>query len=179
MVKVTLDVTGMYFSKEVEVEPNSSVKQVMDTVQTSTTGASQQFSFKAKINPRNGREFVGKITVFHTGPAVSRQYQPGGDPPNRYKSGEYEWDDEINPKLPEEVPQLIWQYYVTDKDGKSKSGKFGGTRVIVPFSESDVGALGYEAPVVFEDGDVITWRMVGIFVRREGGSRSERTIKFV
>ena len=111
----------------------------------------------------------------HKTPPTSRQKPFGTDPPRQSKAGLYLWNDRLNPTPSESVPQLIWQWYLTDANGKSKSGKFGGTRIVVPFSESNTAS---DWPCVFEDGDVITWRMIGIFVRREDTPNPATTVKF-
>jgi hypothetical protein len=175
MVNVTLDVTGMYFSFTLKVNPNWSILQVMDEVATLTKGTDQEFAFVPKAN-MTGRTFVEEISVNHKKPATSRQTPFGGEKsPRQSKPGLYLWNDRINPVASESVPQLIWQYYVTDANGKSKSGKFGGARIVVPFAESNSSGAW---PCVFEEGDVITWRMVGIFVRTADSIDPGSTVKF-
>jgi hypothetical protein len=174
MVSVTVEVTGMYFSFTVKADPNWSVLRVMEEVATATKGTDQEFAFVQKANT-TGRIFVEEISVLHKKPAISRQKPSAGESPRQSKAGLYLWNDRINPVPSESVPQLIWQYYVTDANGKSKSGKFGGTRIVVPFSESNTAG---GRPCVFEEGDVITWRMIGIFVRSADTKDPESTVKF-
>jgi hypothetical protein len=173
-VNVTMDITGMYFSYTVSADPNWSVLRIMEQVATATKGTDHEFAFVPRANT-SGRTFVEEISVYHKKPAISRQKPRPGETPRQSKPGLYLWNDRINPAQSESIPQLIWQYYVTDASGKSKSGKFGGTRIVVPFSESNTAG---DWPCVFEDGDVITWRMVGIFVRTPDTTDPESTVKF-
>jgi hypothetical protein len=174
MVNVTVDLTGMYFSFTAQADPKWSVLQVMQAVATATKGTDHEFAFVQKAN-LDGRTYVEEISVNHKKPAISRQKPFGTASPRQSKAGLYIWNDRVNQMPSEAVPQLIWQYYVTDANGKSKIGKFGGTRIVVPFADSNTAG---DWPVVFEEGDVITWRMIGIFVRTDDTPDPASTVKF-
>jgi hypothetical protein len=59
MVKVKVDVTGLYFRKEVSVDANSSVRDVMDAVQSDLNFP--QLKYKAGV----GNLFCSRIEIRH------------------------------------------------------------------------------------------------------------------
>ena len=75
MVKVTVDVTGMYFSFKVDVDPKSSVQTVMEAVQSATVGSNQEFNFVPKPNPYNGHLYMEEISVLHKVTAKAERWR--------------------------------------------------------------------------------------------------------
>ena len=165
LIKVTLDVTGFYFSETIEGEDSvlKTVKDVMLAVVAKTSGTDKEFTFKSLFTAKG--EFCSKIQVNHRRPPVSRQFiekagvpNPVPFPPN-LDAGVSGFDDE-NPTFTN--PQLAWQYYVVGDEGKGalKSGEIGGRRTVVPFSDSNRDAA--RGGVTLADKDVIIWRLVAI-----------------
>jgi hypothetical protein len=152
-IRVTVDITGMYFALDVKVPKSATVFDVM-TQAKNDTAASKRFP-KLDFEIDNKQQFLSRISVLHgCHSAVSRQ-----DPRRTRPDGLYSFEDELGTAQ----PLLVWQYYITDKNGLLKNGQQGGERRIIPFTEQNHLA----------DGDVIVWRLVGIFTEPTGQIESK------
>ncbi len=164
-IKVTLDVTGFYFSETIEGEDTDlkTVKDVMVAVVKKTAGTDREFTFKSLFTGKG--EFCSKIQINYKKAPSSRQLiDKNGDGvftpfPERLEAGIYGYDDE-NPTITN--PQLAWQYYIVGENGTGalRSGEIGGKRTVVPFSDSNRDPA--QGGVVLATKDVITWRLVAI-----------------
>lgn len=161
-VNVTLDVTGFFFSKQVNVDENSTIKEVMIRVVEESAGTDAEFTFSPHITAAG--EFCRMISIHFKEKPKTRQFSQDGNPfePPNLRMGVYEFDDYAQSNQ-EANPQLAWQYYVVGQDGKGelRSGEVDGRRTVVPFSKSNMGV---GAVPKLKEGDRIFWRLVGICV---------------
>jgi hypothetical protein len=107
MAKVTVDVTGFYFEQTVDVQPKTSVLEVMRAVEAASgAGNTPLFRFVS-----SGDGSIRTISVEHRIPPVSRQgvgkkHTPF---PKNLDAGFYEFTEQA----PDAKNQVIaWQYYV-------------------------------------------------------------------
>lgn len=163
-MKITVDITGMYYRTTVEVDAGASVFDVM-------TKATQKLSDDGKglmsftTSPSKTREnpdgtpmqFVNCIKIVYSDRPVSRQ---GNGP--RVK-GTYLFNDDLPTTSSQPgsdiLFQLAWQYYITDRFKKIKNLGEDGSREIFGLENSNIPPKNID----FEEGDVITWRLVAIF----------------
>ena len=150
MIRVTVDITGMYFGIQVKVPKEATIEEVMKIAVKDTANGFPRLTFAG-----DGRGFLNSISVEHkNGSAVSRQDNTRVRP-----DGIYSFKDQSG----DQQPLLVWQYYVSDRNGTLKSGQDGGSRRIVPFSVQNHLA----------DQDVIVWRLVGISTAPTGTPSAE------
>lgn len=156
-VKVTLDITGFYFHKEVEVADTATVKEVMSEVARATAKSSERFTFSSHTTSRG--EFCRMIQVDFDDTPNSRQVSQDGrvfGPPT-LNPGKYFYDDMSKENMLNN-PQLAWQYYIV-RESEGGTVASAVERVIVPFSTSNAGD---GSVAKLKKGDRIIWRLVGI-----------------
>ena len=161
-MQIILDVTGFYFSTTVDIDNPKTVQEIMEKAALQTASQPTKLDFGPRLDAARGAKLNFIQVVFDGQPPVSRQKRPGGGVVTKVDR-KYIFDDTAQvltgpTNLGQAQYQLAWQYYVSDKTGRIRNGTpaTGGDRTIVPFS---VDAKEY----AFEDGDVVTWRLVGIF----------------
>lgn len=166
---VTLDVAGMYYRKDVEVDEGATVEDVMLAAQASNGPRGAQLDFETETI--NGETFLDSITVTHQGKSA----RSGQNKQRIYPDGTYEYyDDDVilnkktglfEPKDPTREFVLAWQYYVYDNNGNDLS-RFGGeARKVVPFTRSDTE---YAFEARFAPYTVV-WRLIAIWLRPSYG----------
>lgn len=177
MPKVKLDIAGMYFHYEVDVDAGATVKDVMDAVQTATangaTTGTPTFSYATEPYFGGPGSTINTITICHrNGSAESRQ-----DRKRVYPDGIYSFTDDMvmveNNRLRAANPNLsavhAWQYYVYDANGTEQArGVRNTSRTVVPFDRPSVDG-GYEVGEL----TTIVWRLVTIFTRPTHNSMDE------
>lgn len=145
---VNLSIVGLYFGLDVKIDDGATIAQVMEAARLQSQGADRQFDFTP--SPAG---FLSNVTIIHRTPAESRNSS------RTYPPGVYSLSDD------ETVgnPQLVWQYYLFDKDDQRKEPR-----------GSEVPFMYNETPLV--SGDQIIWRAVAIFNGpSSAGSAKERT----
>lgn len=180
MVKVTVDVTGYFYSAKVDVPKEATVQEVMAAAVAADAGAP---ATKARMifAPDPNDEFISEIIVLHrNGSAKSRQVDPK-DPPRQYDDGFYSFNDfnnlstEMGPNgVPRFAPReagdsraLAWQFYVYKKTDMglvdlSRSQRGGLLRVVEPFSRATPFAAGKD-----DDEYELVWRLVALALRAD------------
>lgn len=145
---VNLSIVGMYFGLDVKIEDGATISQVMDAARSQSQGSDHQFDY----TPSPGG-FLSNVTIIHREPAKSRNSS------RTYPPGVYSLtDDETKGN-----PQLVWQYYLFDKDNQRKEPR-----------GSEVPFMANQTPLVA--GDQVIWRAVAIFNGPNSeGSAKERT----
>lgn len=153
---ITLDITGFYYSIEVDSSGANSVLDVLNRANGVRADNGGVLSFDL-----DSAGFVKKLTVAYDG---------GSDPKSRQNNsafglerpvGIYSYSDDVLNSANRignsgNVPGLlVWQYYVFDQNGRAKNESVitPPERVITSASE----------PFGLADGDRIVWRLVGIF----------------
>lgn len=155
---IHLDITGFYYRYDADPKGIETVYDLMKAAEGKTSGNGGKLSFK----PEAGTVFCTEITVDYDASSTPKSRQSGAPRPK----GRYTYTDNVlSPANRITVPGgatglLVWQYYVTDSNGKLKSGyNAAGERRIVGFLESNKPPYGAE----LEDEDTVTWRLVAIF----------------
>ena len=154
-MKVTIDITGFFFDREVKVKKGATVEEVMQKA------VDDNHKFDAKLFfDKEGANLDGLYVVHTNGSAKSRQ--DGG---RVYPDGVYGFvDDAVTMKDGAFSPAVenisypgavvAWQYYIYDASGNDLSRSQSGiVRRIIPFSNSD-------ADFELDDGYTIVWRAV-------------------
>lgn len=167
MAKITVDITGFFFSTEFDDDavPSPTVQQATEGVvgQAGTNGRGELI--KAEFNPAG---FLNEIAIVFTqdNPPLSRQLKAdgAGRSPQRLPPGLYRYRDEPgkNANSCDSLSNsltLAWQYYVF----REVALEGGGTaRALVN------GGTGTERRIVaagqfeLQDGDLLRWRLVAI-----------------
>lgn len=168
-IKVGVDITGMYYRRDVEVPEGSTILQAMqaardaDLADAAAGKPAPVLSFQTEPSP-GGEDQIDGITVTHAERARSRQ---GGG--RSYPAGRYEYFDDsvregtdgsFEPEDPGKRYVLAWQYYVYDEEGvdRDRAG-LNSTREVVASSRQTLNA-----PCL------VVWRLVAIFMRPYGDS---------
>ncbi len=160
---IFLDVTGFYYRFEC---PAAGIRTVFDLMERAKDQSTENGGVLTFESDTQDPVYCQTITV---------EFPAGSKPKSRQSgelrlTGKYTYTDDVRDtsnriKVPGGRTGLhVWQYYITDKNGKLKSGvNEKGERRILGFKESDTGAYG--APLA--DGDTVTWRLVAIFIADE------------
>jgi hypothetical protein len=154
-IKVKLEVVGLFFRKEVEVEEGCSVADVLAAAKAASAGTAMELDYV--LNGPPDPPSLRSITVHHRGPAISSKLAYATGQARQYPPGSYGFDDKVdNAAIPGPL-QLVWQYYILSetKVEKSNDGKE------IPCGLSNDPSLGKHKKQ-FNEGDVIRWRLVGI-----------------
>jgi hypothetical protein len=170
MVKVFLDIAGLYYSTEVNVPEGATVKDVLDAARGKPNhlGAILDYAQEENAASVDARFTVDSITIYHNeNSAVSRQDSVN---PRKYPRGVYQFKDDgtfasglLASTDPNKNFVHAWQYYVYDKNFVDQSRKNGGgygsvERMIVGYSVKT--NKGYE----LTEGSTVVWRLVTILV---------------
>lgn len=147
---IKIDITGFYYRTEIVADGIVTVEDAMRRAAAKPSPDGGKLEISSDLNG-----FVNKITVEY--PPTSRP--KSGQTDNPRPVGTYSYDD--NPLKGGNVisgngdidGQLAWQYYV-----RRAGVTLNADRKIIPFNESDTGAIG-----PLQDGDVVTWRLIAIF----------------
>lgn len=155
---IYLDITGFYYRYAVDPTGITTVFDLMNSAAGKTSGNGGVLTFE----PQGNSSFCQTITVDY-GPASKPESRQSGD---ARPKGRYSYTDDVTDKknwiiVPGCVPGFhVWQYYITDADGKVTSGlNTNGERRILGFKESDKPPYGAS----LKDGFTVTWRLVAIF----------------
>lgn len=160
---ITLDITGFYYSCEV---PFTGPDQTVFDVLKAAESVRGNNGGKLRVTRDDNNKFVETLEVeFDTFPTTRQKTQDGSaiSIKTERPKGPYIFTDDVSDKANRidkggEIGLLTWQYYVFNKDGVPKPNT-GLTRFITPASSSNVGM----EPIILEDGDRITFRVVCIF----------------
>jgi hypothetical protein len=115
MAKVTVDITGFYFSIDVDATDGDTVLDVMRKAETQSGGGGKPVL--RFMSTANGS--IRTFSVEHVNAPVSRQYKEKSFFPNDLKPGFYEFTE----KAPDSNNQLIaWQYYIMEPIPGSADG---------------------------------------------------------
>jgi hypothetical protein len=166
MIKVKLDIAGMYYDIEVLVPIGATVEDVMKAAHGRPNDKGAVLYYKTESS--SGEANVDIITIHHnSNSAVSRQIPKDGEETRRYAEGVYTFADDgaieggrfVSLDKQKNFVHA-WQYYVYNADFVDQSRKNGGSvpRKIVGFGVTE--NKGYE----LEEGSTIVWRLVTIFV---------------
>lgn len=151
---IKIDITGFYYEQKIDAEGIVTVEDAMRAAAQSPAPNGGILSVSSDLNG-----FVNSITVEYPSTARPVSRQSGGPRP----VGTYSYDDNplnggnVIPGSGNVDGQLAWQYYV-----RRGGAVVNADRRIVPFDRSDEGSVG-----PLQDGDVIVWRLVGIFGLRQ------------
>lgn len=150
---ITLDITGFYYSIDVDTNGVSTVLDVMNKAKNQRAPNGGVLDFDA-----DNRGFVSRLSVFYdkASQPVSRQDDPNYPSPFGLPrpDGRYEYSDDVLSPTNRIGGSgsigglLAWQYYVLDSGQRQKNSD----RKIIPAVSFDI-----------VDGDRIVWRLVGIF----------------
>ena len=177
MVQVKVDVTGFFFSRDVQVDANATVRDVMDAaVAANKTARPNEALLQYSADFKE--EFLDGIFILHrNGSAKSRQVS-GGAPARQYDDGFFSFrDDQIEigagpfgttrfvPRDPNASRALAWQFYVYKDTPEGlvdlSRSKLGGlNRQVEAFSVARpfVGATD-------QDKYQVVWRLVALALR--------------
>ncbi len=161
-MKVTIDIAGFFFEREVEISEGATVREVMEKA-VSENGAND-----SKLFFDTEGLFVDGIYVVHSnGSAESRQNRS-----RIYDDGAYGFiDDPVNFENGKFVPAdnssgydgavVAWQYYIYDDKSVDLNRANGTDRKVVSFTNSDS-----EYPL--KDGYTIVWRAILLQLKPNG-----------
>ena len=176
LITVTLRIVGIYFNEPVIIDDAPgplTVKNVLDEYirihpDLSVAGGLEYIRFPFE---KDGKDFIktfnynypgiynydGNDTlVVATDPEKPTIVAPDGHSLGKQPrtEGIYTLSEDFEDQFNSKKIGLVWQYYIISKDGINKS-KTPVSRGFKPF--------GATPPIyLLEDGDVITWRLVGI-----------------
>lgn len=159
---ITLDITGFYYSIEVNSEGVNNVLEVLEKANGVRSDNGGVLTFEVAPSALDPEKFfVTKLTVNYDADSNPTSRQNNSSIPGRREIGTYSYTDDVTSTAnrigePGNVGGvLVWQYYVFDQAGKSKneSGINPPARKITPVNEN----------FGLTDGDRIVWRLVGIF----------------
>ena len=184
-MKVRLRIVGLYFNETVTIgdRTNLTVRDVLDKYisdhpNISVIGGLEYIRFPF---PDNDNDFVKTFSYHYGGiynfdannrlevaPFGSKPTNVAPDGPTLGKqerpSGIYTLSEDFEDELVSSATKsvgMVWQYYVTDKDGKSKS-KTPVDRGFQAFGELSTGAVPAAPNYDLANDDIITWRLVAI-----------------
>ncbi|MEO0617735.1 MAG: hypothetical protein AAFZ01_00465 [Pseudomonadota bacterium] len=194
MIKVNLDVTGMFYRRDsITVKDDATVFDVMDAaVKLNPTAGPREalIEFNREAMPEDAK-FLNSIKITHRGGSAASRQTLGAAKPRVYPDGVFSAEDE--PIIPNAAGYLVpavrlpdgslvedpskstvtaWQYYIYDNafvDKNRAAAKGGQERKIVPFTES-------KRDYPLENGDTIVWRLVTLVLRQNRGIPSIKGI---
>ncbi|MEL6201912.1 MAG: hypothetical protein AAFR39_06085 [Pseudomonadota bacterium] len=177
MVEVTVDITGYFFSRTVNVPKEATVQEVMaEAVAANATAANDEARLLVLSDLDD--KFLNEIIVVHRGGSAKSRQVRDGVPTRQYDDGIFSFaDDQIEieagpngtsrfaPRDPNASRALAWQFYVYKETSEglvdlSRSNLGGLRRQVEAFSEA--------TPFVAGDDDAkyqVVWRLVALALR--------------
>jgi len=184
-INVKLRIVGLYFNETVKINnrPGLTVRDVLDKYisdhpNISVIGGLEYVRFPFRDN---NNDFVKTFTYHYGGiynfdannrlevappPSLPTAAAPDGPTLGKQKrdSGIYTLSEDFEDELVSGATKpvgLVWQYYVTDGAGVSKS-KTPVDRGFQAFGEVSAGVVPIAPSYNLENGDIITWHLVAI-----------------